>query len=101
MLNVYILIVFLSLAVKTVSDHGYALCCNSIILLCSSVQVLMALEKIWHIEHFVCAYCKRQLGTDIFYENDGLPYCELDYQELFLPKCADCHGAISDVSVRC
>jgi len=59
----------------------------------------MALEKIWHIEHFVCAYCKRQLGTDIFYESDGFPYCELDYQELFLPKCADCHAAIFDVSV--
>ena len=36
---------------------------------------------------------------DIFYENDGLPYCELDYQELFLPKCDDCHAAIMDVSV--
>jgi len=61
--------------------------------------VLLALDKIWHIEHFLCAYCKRQLGTDIFYEDDGLPYCEMDYQELFLPKCADCHGAIVDVSI--
>jgi len=66
---------------------------------CISVQVLLALDKIWHVEHFVCAYCKRQLGTDIFYENDGLPYCELDYQEVFLPKCAECRAAIVDVSV--
>jgi len=64
------------------------------------LQVLLALDLIWHIEHFVCAYCKRQLGTDVFYENDGQPYCELDYQELFLPKCADCHAAIVDVSRR-
>jgi len=58
----------------------------------------MALDRIWHIEHFVCAHCKRELGTDLFYENSGLPYCALDYQELFLPKCADCHSAIADVS---
>lgn len=64
------------------------------------LQVLLALDKIWHIEHFVCAHCKRQLGTDIFYENDGLPYCELDFQELFLPKCAECHGAIMEVRVH-
>jgi len=64
------------------------------------LQVLLALDKIWHIEHFVCAHCKRQLGTDIFYENDGLPYCELDFQELFLPKCAECHGAIMEVRVQ-
>jgi len=81
-------------------NHCYALLRGSnIVLLCLSVQVLVAVEKIWHIEHFVCAYCKRQLGTDIFYESDGFPYCELDYRELFLPKCADCHAAIVDVSV--
>jgi len=53
----------------------------------------------WHLEHFLCSYCKRKLGTDVFYENDGLPYCELDYQELFVPKCAECNTAIMDVSV--
>jgi len=63
------------------------------------VQVLLALDKIWHIEHFLCAYCKRQLRTNIFYENGGLPYCELDYQELFLLKCDGCHSAIMEVSV--
>jgi hypothetical protein len=61
--------------------------------------VLMALGKIWHVQHFVCAYCKNQLGTNVFYEREGLPYCEADYQALFLPKCAHCHCTIVEKCV--
>ena len=61
------------------------------------LQVLMALDKLWHVPHFLCAYCKRELGTSLFYEREGYPYCEADYQQLFLPKCAGCGGVITEV----
>ena len=61
------------------------------------LQVLVALGKLWHVQHFTCAHCKRDLGTSVFYERDGLAYCVDDYQNLFLPKCADCGGAILEV----
>lgn len=59
----------------------------------------MALGKLWHLSHFVCAHCKQELGTAIFYERDGQPYCVQDYQNLFLPKCADCGGVILEVKL--
>src|SRR6218665_1566994 len=57
----------------------------------------MALGKIWHPEHFVCVHCRQELGTNIFFERDGHPYCENDYQILFSPKCSLCSGTILEV----
>ena len=63
------------------------------------IQVITALGKIWHIEHFSCAKCHETLGTKNFYERDGMAYCERDYHTLFAPKCSYCNGPIVDVSV--
>ena len=63
-----------------------------------SLQVMTALGKIWHPEHFQCAHCNVELGTQNFFERDGLPYCEKDYHQLFSPMCAACGGPILDVS---
>ena len=60
---------------------------------------MTALGKIWHPEHFQCAHCTIELGTQNFFERDGLPYCEKDYHQLFSPMCAACGGPILDVSV--
>ncbi|XP_053211012.1 PDZ and LIM domain protein Zasp-like isoform X2 [Panonychus citri] len=51
---------------------------------------LMALEKQWHPECFNCNYCKRPFGNSQFYLEDGLPYCEKDWNELFTTKCVAC-----------
>lgn len=73
-------------------------CCNS----CEKPivgQVITALGKTWHPEHFTCFHCKQELGTRNFFERDSHPYCELDYHNLFSPRCAYCNGPILDVSV--
>uniref|UniRef100_A0A0B7ANB7 LIM zinc-binding domain-containing protein n=1 Tax=Arion vulgaris TaxID=1028688 RepID=A0A0B7ANB7_9EUPU len=59
-------------------------------------QVIAALGKTWHVEHFVCAHCEEPLGTRNFYERGSLAYCETDYHHLFAPKCAYCNGSIID-----
>ncbi|XP_054167921.1 PDZ and LIM domain protein Zasp-like isoform X4 [Oppia nitens] len=55
---------------------------------------LNALEKQWHPECFSCAYCKRPFGNSCFYLEEGLPYCEKDWNELFTTKCVSCGFAI-------
>lgn len=62
-------------------------------------QVITALGQLWHPEHFVCAQCKEEIGTQNFFERDGMPYCENDYHILFSPQCAQCHGPILDKCV--
>lgn len=59
-------------------------------------QVIAALGRTWHVEHFVCAQCEQPLGTNNFYERDNLAYCEKDYHNLFAPRCAYCNGPIVD-----
>lgn len=60
-------------------------------------QVITALGRTWHPEHFTCSHCCQELGTRSFFERDGHPYCEPDYHNLFSPRCAYCNGAILDV----
>nr|CAH7746133.1 unnamed protein product [Callosobruchus chinensis] len=62
-------------------------------------QVITALGKTWHPEHFTCAHCSQELGTRNFFERDGKPYCEPDYHNLFSPRCAYCNGPILDKCV--
>lgn len=62
-------------------------------------QVITALGKTWHPEHFTCTHCNQELGTRNFFERDGHPYCEPDYHNLFSPRCAYCNGPILDKCV--
>ncbi|GLD73508.1 transforming growth factor beta-1-induced transcript 1 protein isoform X1 [Lates japonicus] len=57
-------------------------------------QVVTALGKVWHPEHFVCTECETELGSRNFFEKDGRPYCESDYFTLFSPHCAHCNKPI-------
>ena len=59
-------------------------------------QVITALGRTWHPEHFTCSHCNQELGTQNFFERDGKPYCEHDYHSLFSPRCGYCQGAILD-----
>lgn len=61
-------------------------------------QVITALARLWHPEHFMCVHCKEPIGTRNFFERDSQPYCEHDYHLLFSPYCASCNGPIFDVS---
>lgn len=65
----------------------------------ASVQVVTALGKVWHPEHFVCTQCETELGSRNFFEKDGRPYCENDYFTLFSPHCAHCNKPILNVRV--
>jgi paxillin len=62
-------------------------------------QVVTALGKTWHMEHFTCTHCNRELATQNFFDRDGKPYCEADYHELFSPRCAYCNKPILDKCV--
>jgi len=62
-------------------------------------QVITALGKTWHPEHFTCNHCNQELGTRNFFEREGMPYCEADYHNLFSPRCAYCNGPILDKCV--
>ncbi|GIX73510.1 hypothetical protein CEXT_472121 [Caerostris extrusa] len=72
------------------SPKGHCTACNKPIV----GQVVTALGKTWHKEHFVCGHCHQELGTKNFFERDGVPYCETDYHNIFSPKCAYCNAAI-------
>nr|KAF6467309.1 paxillin [Rousettus aegyptiacus] len=59
-------------------------------------QVVTAMGKTWHPEHFVCTHCQEEIGSRNFFERDGQPYCEKDYHSLFSPRCYYCNGPILD-----
>merc|ERR1711884_285324 len=51
---------------------------------------LKAMGTNFHPECFVCAYCGKIFANSPFYLEDGLPYCEEDWNELFTTKCVSC-----------
>ncbi|NWW72098.1 LPXN protein, partial [Climacteris rufus] len=59
-------------------------------------QVLTALGKTWHPEHFTCASCGRELHKGPFFEQGGRAFCEEDYHQAFSPRCAYCAGPIRE-----
>lgn len=64
------------------------------------MQVVTAMGRTWHPEHFVCTHCQEEIGSRNFFEREGQPYCEKDYHNLFSPRCYYCNGPILDVSPR-
>ncbi|XP_018300457.1 PDZ and LIM domain protein Zasp isoform X4 [Mycetomoellerius zeteki] len=51
---------------------------------------LNAIGKHFHPECFNCAYCGKLFGNNPFFLEEGLPYCEADWNELFTTKCFAC-----------
>ncbi|XP_076247134.1 PDZ and LIM domain protein 5 isoform X2 [Calliopsis andreniformis] len=51
---------------------------------------LNAIGKHFHPECFKCSYCGKLFGNSPFFLEDGLPYCEADWNELFTTKCFAC-----------
>ncbi|XP_055265909.1 transforming growth factor beta-1-induced transcript 1 protein isoform X4 [Moschus berezovskii] len=61
-------------------------------------QVVTALGRAWHPEHFVCGGCSTALGGSSFFEKDGAPFCPECYFERFSPRCGLCNQPIRHVS---
>uniref|UniRef100_A0AC35U5E3 LIM zinc-binding domain-containing protein n=1 Tax=Rhabditophanes sp. KR3021 TaxID=114890 RepID=A0AC35U5E3_9BILA len=51
---------------------------------------LNALQKQWHPTCFACAHCLKPFGNTAFYMENGKPYCEVDWNNLFTTKCVSC-----------
>ncbi|XP_066260038.1 PDZ and LIM domain protein Zasp isoform X1 [Euwallacea similis] len=60
--------------------------CNSKI----KADCLKAIGKNFHPECFNCVYCGKLFGNSPFFLEDGNPYCETDWNELFTTKCFAC-----------
>ncbi|KJE96140.1 paxillin [Capsaspora owczarzaki ATCC 30864] len=80
-----------SMGVDTARKGDCAACGKGIV-----GQVVTALGRTWHVEHFVCFQCRKPLGTTNFFEHESNPYCEKDFHELFSQRCAYCNGPVLD-----
>ncbi|KAM4629602.1 leupaxin [Polymixia lowei] len=47
-------------------------------------RCISALDRKFHPEHFVCAFCLRQLSQGVFQEQKGKPYCSTCHTKLFV-----------------
>ncbi|KAL6107843.1 lpxn [Pungitius sinensis] len=47
-------------------------------------RCISALGRKFHPEHFVCAFCLRQVSQGIFKEQEGKPYCTTCFDKLFV-----------------
>jgi paxillin len=61
--------------------------------------MILALDKVYHPDHFVCFDCKKPIKESKFQENNNEPYCDSCYSKKFLKKCKACGEPIKDVSV--
>ncbi|XP_077999305.1 PDZ and LIM domain protein 5-like isoform X7 [Glandiceps talaboti] len=61
-------------------------------------DTLNALDKAWHPECFVCTQCHLPFSSmgagSSFHVEDGKPFCERDWNEMFTTKCAGCQFPI-------
>ncbi|XP_013392482.1 PDZ and LIM domain protein 5 isoform X2 [Lingula anatina] len=53
-----------------------------------------ALNQQFHPECFLCAHCKGSIGGSVFHIENGMVYCERDWQALFQTKCISCEFPI-------
>ncbi|XP_059505832.1 PDZ and LIM domain protein 5a isoform X5 [Stegostoma tigrinum] len=53
-------------------------------------EIINALKQTWHVNCFVCVACKQPIRNNIFHMEDGDPYCEKDYYNLFGTTCHGC-----------
>lgn len=55
---------------------------------------VQAIGKTYHPDHFTCNNCGKQIGSEGFNVDRGMPYCEPCYKDMFCIKCAGCRKAI-------
>jgi len=59
-------------------------------------EIIQAMGKTYHPEHFCCSSCREPLGTRNFYEQSGSIFCEPCFQDKVCPKCSHCSKPIVD-----
>lgn len=63
-----------------------------------SFQIITALNKSWHPDHFVCLKCDKPISGQTFNEKDGNPICSDCFLQYFSEICASCKKPIKGVS---
>ncbi|XP_039856176.1 PDZ and LIM domain protein 5b isoform X2 [Simochromis diagramma] len=53
-------------------------------------EIMNALKQTWHVSCFVCSACHLPIRGNTFHMEDGQPYCEKDYYNLFGTNCHGC-----------
>jgi len=53
-------------------------------------DIVQALNKQYHPEHFLCTSCGTLLGAGNFYEQEGQPQCEQCFYSHYCMQCASC-----------
>ncbi|KAM6987184.1 PDZ and LIM domain protein 5b [Aplochiton taeniatus] len=53
-------------------------------------EVINALKQTWHVSCFLCAACQQPIRNNTFHLEDGQPYCEKDFYNLFGTSCHGC-----------
>ncbi|CAG0887796.1 unnamed protein product [Cyprideis torosa] len=53
-------------------------------------ECLKAIGRHFHPECFLCTQCKKPFGNSVFFLEDGMPFCETDWNLLFTTKCIGC-----------
>ncbi|XP_048875528.1 PDZ and LIM domain protein 5b [Brienomyrus brachyistius] len=53
-------------------------------------EVINALKQTWHVRCFLCVSCQQPIRNNTFHLEDGEPYCERDYYNLFGTTCHGC-----------
>ncbi|XP_017344768.1 PDZ and LIM domain protein 5b isoform X3 [Ictalurus punctatus] len=53
-------------------------------------EVINALKQTWHVYCFLCTSCQQPIRNNTFHLEDGQPYCERDYYNLFGTSCHGC-----------
>uniref|UniRef100_K1PQ23 PDZ and LIM domain protein 5 n=1 Tax=Magallana gigas TaxID=29159 RepID=K1PQ23_MAGGI len=53
-------------------------------------ECVNALQKTYHPVCFICYQCKQPIGGNQFHLEDGNPYCENDWRQMFQTMCKGC-----------
>ncbi|XP_059821406.1 PDZ and LIM domain protein 5-like isoform X3 [Hypanus sabinus] len=53
-------------------------------------EIINALKQTWHVNCFMCVACMQPIRNNVFHMEDGEPYCEKDYYNLFGTSCRGC-----------
>uniref|UniRef100_A0A914XQM9 LIM zinc-binding domain-containing protein n=1 Tax=Plectus sambesii TaxID=2011161 RepID=A0A914XQM9_9BILA len=62
-------------------------------------EALVAMQRLWHPEHFLCAECKEPI-KEKFQEKGNAPYCVRCFAEKFNPTCEGCGETLTDSCLR-
>ncbi|XP_068560392.1 PDZ and LIM domain protein 5a isoform X2 [Cebidichthys violaceus] len=57
-------------------------------------EVINALKQTWHVYCFLCACCQQPIRNNTFHLEDGEPYCEQDFYNMFGTSCHGCEFPI-------